>query len=30
MEFLALMVIGGFLWWIADSLDDIKNNHKNK
>jgi len=24
MELIALVVIGGFLWWIADSLDEIK------
>ena len=29
MELLSLIVIGGLLWWIADSLTDIKKN-KNK
>lgn len=24
MEVFALIIIGGFLWWIADSLDEIK------
>lgn len=30
MELLSLMVIGGLLWWIADSLNDIKNRKKRK
>nr|DAD88210.1 MAG TPA: hypothetical protein [Siphoviridae sp. ctXQq5] len=25
MKLLSLMVIGALLWWIADSLNDIKN-----
>ena len=29
MELLSLIVSGGLLWWIADSLNDIKKN-KNK
>lgn len=28
MELLSLIVIGGLLWWIADSLNDIKKKTK--
>lgn len=28
MELFVLIIIGGVLWWIADSLDEIKNMKK--
>lgn len=30
MELIALIMIGGFLWWIADSLDEIKKMKKDE